>query len=201
VPQVKPWVAQLFVVHTPVPHTLLVPPPPQLSPLGHEPPQVSKPPQPSVVVPQLVPAGHAFFGVQVLVHLPAAPQVSLPVQVPQLRMLPQPSVWLPHTKPCFAQSPLYAAHGPPVLLPLLPELLVAKVPMEPPLPMSPPVAPDDDPSAPVPTLVPLVLVLLPPLHEATATTTAAADIKAHDRRLRAEAFTARAREGSRMPRC
>jgi hypothetical protein len=65
--------------------------------VGHG-PQLTVPPQPSGIVPQMSPAGHAAIGVHPhtfgLLGVPP-PQVLLPEHVPQLSMPPQPSAIIP----------------------------------------------------------------------------------------------------------
>ncbi len=65
-------------------------------------PQVSVPPQPSAIVPQLSPAGHVVFGVQPqtlgLLGVPP-PQVCGAVHAPQTTVPPQPSATVPQLSP------------------------------------------------------------------------------------------------------
>ena len=48
----KPWSAHVLAVHEGVPHTPEVPPPPQVLPLG-QPPQLTTPPQPLLMIPHV----------------------------------------------------------------------------------------------------------------------------------------------------
>ena len=60
-PQLAPAPAQVVGTHTP--HTLAVPPPPQVAGDAHE-PQSRVPPHPSLIAPQLAPVEARFLGVQ-----------------------------------------------------------------------------------------------------------------------------------------
>jgi hypothetical protein len=84
------------------PQTPGVPPPPQVVPAGHG--QVKVPPQPSPLVPQLVPV-HVVFGLQALASpdpqtpgVPAPPQV-LPGGQGQVNVPPHPSPLVPQLVP------------------------------------------------------------------------------------------------------
>ncbi len=72
----------------------------QVSPLGQL-PQLSVPPQPSGMLPQLLAA--QVWGVQVLTTHTLLTQVSLVPQVPQLSVPPQPSGMLPQFLACAVQ--------------------------------------------------------------------------------------------------
>src|SRR6185437_6806636 len=69
------------------PQTFAVPPPPQVSPVGHTPPQVTMPPQPSEIVPQLSGDGQVVIGWHVVGQMSSlegvvdCAQVAPPVQV------------------------------------------------------------------------------------------------------------------------
>lgn len=81
------------------PHSFAVPPPPQVSGAVQS-PQLSVPPQPSEMVPQFFPAGHAVSGVQPQTPaVPPPPQVFGAVQVPQFTRTPQSSVNVPQLNP------------------------------------------------------------------------------------------------------
>src|SRR5690349_24295041 len=97
-PQLSP--VQTFFVQTP--QTLVVPEPPHVSPGVVQLPQVTIPPQPSLIVPQLF--GAQVFGLHVpqTLVVPEPPHVSPFAQVPQLSMCPQPSLTLPQFFPCDA---------------------------------------------------------------------------------------------------
>jgi hypothetical protein len=71
----------------------------QVCPLGHD-PQLSVPPQPSGIVPQL-PVGQVF-GVHVCGTQTLFMHVALTAQVPQLSVPPQPSGIAPQFFPCAA---------------------------------------------------------------------------------------------------
>jgi hypothetical protein len=111
VPHVAPSSVHVFGVQVcAAPQTLGVPPPPQLSSPVHVPQLAIVPPQPSPAGPQLiaVPPGPAFahvFGTHMpggLPHwfaIPAPPHVSGEVQVPHIRVPPQPSACSPQFAP------------------------------------------------------------------------------------------------------
>jgi hypothetical protein len=84
--------AQVEMLHG-APHTLGVPPPPQLAGAAQE-PQLRTLPQPSPSWPQLIPREAQVAGVQALPHtlaVPPPPQVWGEVQLPQVIVPPQPS--------------------------------------------------------------------------------------------------------------
>jgi hypothetical protein len=101
----SPSVLVLDVQHDgPVqPHTLGVPPPPQV--FGAEQvPQLSEPPQPSASVPQFLPCAVQVVGVQPhTLGVPPPPQVCGAVQLPQLSEPVQPSEMVPQFLPWAAQ--------------------------------------------------------------------------------------------------
>ena len=73
------------------PHTLVVPPPPQVCGAVQV-PQFSVPPQPSASEPQFFPCAAQVVGVQPQTFaVPLPPQVWGAVQAPQLSVPPQPS--------------------------------------------------------------------------------------------------------------
>src|SRR6185437_10614386 len=92
------------VLGTPVllPQTLAVPPPPHVSPVAQV-PQLSMPPQPSEIVPQLSGVGHLVSGVQLApqtLAVPPPPHVSPVGHVPpQTTMPPQLSEIVPQLSP------------------------------------------------------------------------------------------------------
>jgi hypothetical protein len=151
---------------------------PQVSFVGQVVPQFRMPLHPSLAMPQSKPRLAQVPGVQFVLHtlglIPLPLQVSGAVQVPQSRMLPQPSPIMPQFLPCWAQL-MYAAHGiPPSGTPESPPVpVVMKTPVDPPPPLFvPEVLPPfmDAVDAEPPWLV--VTDPLPP-HEAVATTTEA----------------------------
>jgi hypothetical protein len=81
---------------------LAVPPPPQVAGEVHV-PQLSVPPQPSLMDPQLSPCAAHVVGVHVppphTLAVPPPPQVAGEVQVPQLSVPPQPSATDPQFLP------------------------------------------------------------------------------------------------------
>ena len=81
----------------------------QVCPVGHE-PQLSVPPQPSGIVPQLF-VGQVF-GIQVCATQTLFVQVALTAHVPQLSVPPQPSGIVPQFFPCAAH--VVGVHPPPV---------------------------------------------------------------------------------------
>ena len=107
--------AQVLRVHGGVPHTLAVPPPPQVS--GRlQVPQLSELPQPSPWVPQVTPSSVQVLGVQATVEphwlgVPPPPHVPASPQPPQSSGLPQPSPAGPQLKPSSEQ--VFGMHGDP----------------------------------------------------------------------------------------
>ncbi len=80
------------------PHTLGVPPPPHVCGEEHD-PQMTMPPQPSGIIPQLSGAGHVVSGVQPhTLGVPPPPHVWGAVHGgPQVTMPPQPSGMVPQS--------------------------------------------------------------------------------------------------------
>jgi hypothetical protein len=98
----QPSTAHVRFGHTP--HTLAAPDPPHVSPAVWQVPQSSCPPQPSLIVPQLV--GPQLRGVHTpqMLAVPDPPHVSPAFwQVPQSSVPPQPSPVVPQFFPCAAQ--------------------------------------------------------------------------------------------------
>src|SRR5438094_707304 len=99
---VEPHGPELVV---PPPHTLVVPPPPQVC--GEvQLPQLSRPPQPLEMLPQVLLCAVHVVGVQVVPHtlgVPPPPQVAGETQLPQLSVPPQPSASEPQFLPSAAQ--------------------------------------------------------------------------------------------------
>jgi hypothetical protein len=105
--------AQVTGTHGGTPHTLGVPPPPQVAG-GVQEPQDRRPPQPSAAGPQSMPSCLHVFGMHIIamstplpldphwLGTPPPPQVSGAWHVPQSIMLPQPSPAGPQLKPSCA---------------------------------------------------------------------------------------------------
>ena len=98
VPQLSP--AGQFVAGV-QPHTLAVPPPPQVCGAVQAPPQATVPPHPLGTVPQLSPAGQVVMGVQPhTLGVPPPPQVCGAVQAPPHATVPlQPLEMVPQLSP------------------------------------------------------------------------------------------------------
>ncbi len=99
--------AQVLGTQVRVPHTPAMPPPPQVSPMAHEPHSIWLP-QPSPAGPQAMCCAMQVRGTHwsmpQRLAVPPPPQLSGAAQVPQLAMrLPQPSPAGPHCTPSSAQ--------------------------------------------------------------------------------------------------
>lgn len=76
---------------------------PQVSPVGQV-PQLSSPPQPSAMLPQLAPSCTQVVGAQSQRYgVPSAPQLSGDMHPPQLSVPPHPSEGVPHSAPSAVQ--------------------------------------------------------------------------------------------------
>jgi len=168
-PQLTAWAAQLLGVQLlPVPHTLAVPPPPQVSPgTGQVAPQSIWLPQPSPTGPQSAPSSAHVFGVHTnKPHTPGVlppPHVSGAVQVPQSSVPPQPSPIGPHCTPWAAHvvAPAQVAPSPPPSTSMV-------APVDPPPPWLPVLEEEVFP----PKLPVEPMMVLPGLHETTTAATA-----------------------------
>src|SRR5262245_66444055 len=99
----RPVAVRVSVARAPTPHTFGTPPPPQVWGAVHT-PQVSVPPQPLEIVPQVAPCAAHVVGVQPqTLGTPPPPQVCGAVQVPQVSVPPHPLGTVPHVAPWAAQ--------------------------------------------------------------------------------------------------
>jgi len=101
-PQFLPWALHVVGVHAGAPHTLGVPPPPQVWPEPQV-PHCRTELQPSLIVPQFFPWAAQVVGEQLptpqTFAVPPPPQLWPEPQVPQLTLPPQPSGMLPQFWP------------------------------------------------------------------------------------------------------
>jgi hypothetical protein len=118
-------------VTLPPPQTFGMPPPPQIVGAAHVVAlQLTMPPQPSEMLPQFMPAGHAVIfvheGVPHWFGVPPPPQIAPPMQLPapQSTVPPQPSAMMPHEFALHAAF-VRGTHGPPLepVMPPPPHLL------------------------------------------------------------------------------